>query len=98
MRDRFRGEAMWRKPVLSCLGVVVFFALPAFGQERSSATGPRTIEVRGHGEVRVKPDTMIISLSVRSQAKSAEECTQQQAEKIRRVVDSLKAKIGTGKF
>jgi uncharacterized protein YggE len=89
---------MWHKPVLSCLGVVVFCTLPAFGQERSSATGLRTIEVRGHGEVRVRPDTMIISLSVQSQATSAEESTQRQAEKTRRVLESLKAKIGTGKF
>jgi uncharacterized protein YggE len=55
---------------------------------------PRTIEVTGHGDISAKPDLMTISFAVTSHSDSADECTHNETEISRRVMDALKAKLG----
>ena len=68
-------------------------APPALAQEAPLKPGIRTISVSGHGEIKTKPDLMIVSFSVDSTAPSADQCTELQTEKSRKLVDTLKAKL-----
>src|ERR1700730_15148542 len=54
----------------------------------------RTVDVTGHGDANAKPDAMIISFAVDNQAPTADECTKAHAEKVRKVIDALKGKLG----
>jgi uncharacterized protein YggE len=78
--------ALWAMPMIVMLNAVAF----------AQATGPapKTIDVTGHGESSAKPDLMTLSFAVTSHSESADECTRNQAEVSRRVVDVLKAKLG----
>jgi len=78
--------ALWAMPMIVTLNAVAF----------AQATGPapKTIDVTGHGESSAKPDLMTLSFAVTSHSESADECTRNQAEVSRRVVDVLKAKLG----
>jgi len=77
---------LWAMPMMLMLNA------SAFAQATSPA--PKTIDVTGHGESSAKPDLMTLSFAVTSHSESADECTRNQAEVSRRVVDLLKAKLG----
>jgi uncharacterized protein YggE len=71
-----------------------FYATSARAQGTVNAPNQKTIEVSGHGEEKAKPDTMIVSFAIDSQAPAAAAATQMQSEKTRKVVDALKGKAG----
>jgi uncharacterized protein YggE len=54
----------------------------------------RTVDVTGHGDANAKPDAMIVAFSVDNQAPTADECTRAHAEKVRKIIDALKEKLG----
>jgi uncharacterized protein YggE len=78
--------ALWAMPLILMLNAT------ALAQATSPA--PKTIDVTGHGESSAKPDLMTLSFAVTSHSDSADECTRNEAEISRRVVDVLKAKLG----
>src|SRR5580704_1373573 len=78
--------------VLSAMPVML--ALNAVALAQATGPAPKTIDVTGHGESSAKPDLMMLSFAVTSHSESADECTRNQAEVSRRVVDVLKAKLG----
>jgi uncharacterized protein YggE len=78
--------------VLSAMPVML--ALNAVALAQATATAPKTIDVTGHGDSSAKPDLMTLSFAVTSHSDSADECTKNEAEISRRVVDALKAKLG----
>ena len=57
-------------------------------------SSPRTIDVTGHGDSSAKPDMMTLSFTVTAHSDSADECTRNESEKSRQVIDALKAKLG----
>jgi uncharacterized protein YggE len=76
--------------------LAALLAMPMIVTLNAVALGqaPKTIDVTGHGESSAKPDLMTLSFAVTSHSESADECTRNQAEVSRRVVDVLKAKLG----
>jgi uncharacterized protein YggE len=84
---KFRLVAvLWAMPMMLMLNA------SAFAQATSPA--PKTIDVTGHGESSAKPDLMTLSFAVTSHSESADECTRNESETSRRVVDVLKATLG----
>jgi uncharacterized protein YggE len=65
-------------------------------QPVQSSNPARTIDVVGHGEASAKPDTMIVSFVAESEAPEADKATELQSGKTRKIVDALKAKLGSG--
>jgi len=63
----------------------------AFAQTAPLLPGTRIITVGGHGEVEMKLDLITISFSMDSSAPTGEQCTKLQTEKVRKVIDALKA-------
>ncbi len=55
---------------------------------------PRTIDVTGHADVKAKPDTMIVSFPVSTEAPTSDKCAALQSEKSSKVVDALKRVLG----
>src|SRR6266481_8665260 len=78
--------ALWAIPMI--------LTLNATAHAQATSPPPRTIDVTGHGESSAKPDLMTLSFAVTSHSESADECTRNEAEVSRRVVDALKAKLG----
>ena len=74
--------------------LMVLRAGAALAQAAPLKPGTRTISVSGHGEIKTKPDLMVVSFAVNNTAPSAEQCTKLQMEKTQRLVDTLKAKLG----
>lgn len=72
---------------------ILLWSAAVTAQTQTSAPAPKTIDVTGHGEVAVAPDTMTVSFAVETQAQAADECTRLHAEKTRNVVDALKTKL-----
>ncbi len=66
-------------------------ASQALAQTAPLLPGTRIISVGGHGEVEMKPDLITISFSMDSSAPTGEQCTKLQTEKVRKVIDALKA-------
>ena len=54
----------------------------------------RTVDVTGHGDANAQPDTLAISFAVETQAPTAAECTRTHADKVIRIIDALKGKLG----
>ncbi|MGQ0793329.1 MAG: SIMPL domain-containing protein [Deltaproteobacteria bacterium] len=54
-----------------------------------------TVEVTGRGEVKAKPDVAYLSLAVETTAKKASDAARTNAEKMKKVIDNLKALIGS---
>lgn len=77
---------------LSVMPILVALNSPSLAQATGPA--PKTIDVTGHGESSAKPDLMTLSFAVTTHSDSADECTENEAEISRRVVDALKAKLG----
>src|SRR5208282_5501656 len=86
---------MWPKSFALCTILAISYPLAALAQGFVSAPGTRTIEVTGHGEAEAKPDTMILSFGVESEARTPDECTRLQAERTAKVVDAFKARLGS---
>jgi hypothetical protein len=87
MNMKFRLLAvLWAMPMI--------LTLSASALAQMTSPAPKTIDVTGHGESSGKPDLMTLSFAVTSHSESADECTRNQAEVSRRVVDVLKAKLG----
>src|SRR6202030_4335735 len=78
--------ALWAMPMI--------LTLNASALAQATSPAPKRIDVTGHGESAAKPDLMTLSFAVTSHSESADECTRNQAEVSRRVVDVLKAKFG----
>jgi uncharacterized protein YggE len=76
------------------LAMPVLLALNAVALAQATGAAPKTIEVTGHGDSSAKPDLMTLSFAVTSHSDSADECTRNEAEISRRVVDALQAKLG----
>ena len=76
------------------LAMPVLLTLSAGALAQATGSAPKTIEVTGHGDSSAKPDVMTLSFAVTSHSDSADECTRNEAEISRRVVDTLKAKLG----
>src|ERR1700691_5901839 len=76
------------------LAMPVLLTLSAGALAQATGSAPKTIEVTGHGDSSAKPDVMTLSFAVTSHSDSADECTRNEAEISRRVVDALKAKLG----
>ena len=76
--------------------IILAISVPsvAFAQNPANISGARTIEVTGHGVGKGKPDTMILSFGVDSDAKTADDCTRLQGEKTDKVISALKSKSG----
>jgi hypothetical protein len=55
-----------------------------------------TLEVSGRGEIKIKPDTAYLRLSVETTAKKASDAVKENAEKMKTVIDKLKSQIGKG--
>src|ERR1700693_2663305 len=72
---------------LICVGV-------GSAQTPPSIPNQRTVDVSGHGDANAKPDTLIISFAIDNQAPTADECTRAHAERVRKVIDALKDKLG----
>jgi uncharacterized protein YggE len=100
-----------RHSIIALLAVMMLAVLPAAhadmgrtvtlvqgtSQPVSAREGARrVIEVTGFATVSAKPDDMIVSFSVTSRARTADECTREQSAKTNKIVDALKAKAGTG--
>ena len=68
-------------------------ATPAFAQTPANQN-QRTVDVSGHGDANAKPDTLIISFAVDNQAPTADQCTRAHAERVRKIIDALKDKLG----
>jgi uncharacterized protein YggE len=78
--------ALWAMPMMLTLNAA---ALP-----QGTGPAPKTIDVTGHGDSSAKPDLMTLSFAVTSHSESADECTRNEAEISRRVVDAVKTKLG----
>jgi uncharacterized protein YggE len=77
------------------LGILMFLrAGMALAQAAPLKPGTRTISVSGHGEIKAKPDLMIVSLSVDSKARSGAKCTELLTGKTQKLVDAIKALLG----
>ncbi|HVB80381.1 MAG TPA: SIMPL domain-containing protein [Candidatus Binataceae bacterium] len=77
------------------LGLLMFLrAGMALAQAAPLKPGTRTISVSGHGEVKAKPDLMIVSFAIDSKAPSGARCTEIQTGKTQKLVAALKAKLG----
>lgn len=76
----------------------------ALAQAAPLKPGTRTISVSGHGEVKTKPDLMIVSFAVDSKAPSGARCTDLLTGKTQKLVDAVKrllnasAKIETADY
>jgi uncharacterized protein YggE len=55
-----------------------------------------TLEVTGRGEIKIKPDTAYLTLSVETTAKKASDAVKENAERMKSVLDKLKSQIGKG--
>lgn len=75
------------------LAALASIANSAVAQPEQSA---RSVDVTGHGEAKAKPDTVMISFAVENQADTADACTAQHAEKVRKLIDALQGKLGSG--
>ena len=77
------------------LGVLmVFQAGIALAQGAPLKPGTRTISVSGHGEVKAKPDLIIVSFAVDSKAPSGAQCSELQTKKTQKLIDGVKAILG----
>jgi uncharacterized protein YggE len=84
----------WLKWLLASMVMwALMQAHPTFAQAPDNSN-PRTVEVTGHGDANAKPDAMIVSFAVDSQAPTADQCTQIHADKVRKIIDALKSKLG----
>lgn len=82
-------------PLAVSLGMLmVLRAGIALAQGAPLKPGTRTISVSGHGEVKAKPDLMIVSFAVDSKAPSGAQCTELQTGKTQKLVDAIKATLG----
>ena len=83
-------------PKYSLVLILICAMLQAGPSRAQTATDPnqRTVDVTGHGDANAKPDAMIVSFSVDNQAPTADETTRAHAEKVRKIIDALKAKLG----
>ena len=79
--------------VLAVLACALLHASPSRAQQIPSPN-QRTVDVTGHSDVNAKPDAMIVSFGVDSQAPTAAECTRVHAEKVNKIIDALKNKLG----
>jgi len=55
---------------------------------------PHTIEVAGHGEVRVTPDLAILDFAIETHARTAEQAAADNAQLAQKVTQALQAKLG----
>lgn len=79
------------------LGLVAALAIPSFAQTTSPTPTPsvsgRTVTVSGTATIRSSPDEAVVTLGVQTQARSAQEALQQNANKM---VDVMKALLDAG--
>jgi uncharacterized protein YggE len=74
--------------------LMVFRAGIVLAQPAPLKPGTRTISVSGHGEVKAKPDLMIVSFAVDSKAPSGAQCSELQTRKAQKLIDGIKATLG----
>jgi uncharacterized protein YggE len=78
------------------LGMLMLFrAGGALAQAAPLKPGTRTISVSGHGEIKAKPDLMIVSFALDSKARSGAQCTDLLTKKTQKLVDAVKGLLGT---
>jgi uncharacterized protein len=78
------------------LGMLMLFgAGSVMAQAAPLKPGTRTISVSGHGEVKAKPNLMVVSFAIDSKAPSGARCTEIQTGKTQKLVAALKAKLGS---
>jgi len=82
-----------RLPLLVIVLCILTPAIPALAQMPENQN-QRTVDVTGHGDANAKPDTLIISFAVDNEAPTADECTRAHAERVRKIIDALKDKLG----
>src|ERR1039458_9929385 len=91
---------MGRSKIITCKLFAALSAMPmllslnAAALAQATAPAPKTIEVTGHGDSSARPDLMTLSFAVTSHSDSADECTRNESEISRRVIDALKATLG----
>ena len=85
---------MWFSRTLVTLTCALMFATIGLAQTPPPGPNQRTVDVTGHGDANAKPDTLIISFAIDNQAPTADECTRAHAERVRKVIDTLKDKLG----
>ena len=73
---------------------VALFATPGLAQ--TTAPGPNTIDVTGHGKVSVPPDTANIHYWLRGEGKTGDEATRMMVDAQSRVENGLRALLGPG--
>lgn len=78
-----------------CVIVVLMLIAPLSAKAQQRPSHPREIEVTGNGQVHAKPDEMILDLSIETHAPTAAKAAQDNAQLATKVVDALKAKLGT---
>ena len=83
----------WIKRSLPSILLCAILAGPSLAQTTPNPN-QRTVDVTGHGDANAKPDAMIVSFSVDSQAPTADECTRAHAERVHKIIDALKDKLG----
>jgi hypothetical protein len=79
------------------ISLAVFFLIclisnQAFAQPDKN--GKNTLEVTGRGEIKIKPDTAYLTLSVETTAKKASDAAKENADRMKSVLDKLKSQIG----
>jgi uncharacterized protein YggE len=91
-----KGHARWGAAGL-LLGLVTALVIPSFAQTTSPTSTPeasgRTVTVSGTATVRSSPDEAVVTLGVQTQARSAQEALQQNAN---RMVDVMEALLDAG--
>jgi uncharacterized protein YggE len=85
---------MWLRRLLFPLACAFMFASISLAQTPPTNPNERSVDVTGHGDANAKPDTLIISFAVDNQAPTADQCTREHAEKVRKIIDALKDKLG----
>ncbi len=84
------------KKIISLVIISLVFII---GNQVYAQTGmyeKNTLEVSGRGEIKIKPDTAYLRLSVETTAKKASDAVKENAEKMKSVLDKLKSQIGKG--
>lgn len=79
---------------LICLNLLFIILIANQALAEKEKQERNTLEVTGKGEIRIKPDTAYLTLSVETSAKKASDAVRENAERMKSVLDRLKSQIG----
>jgi uncharacterized protein len=94
---RIRGSTVARSVLITFAIAAITLAaiaMPAAAAADGGATGQRTIEVSGNGEVQAAPDFAVLSLAIETHAATAATAAGRNAALAQKVGAALKAKLG----